>query len=209
MKRNCGWVMAALLLTSEAAGLAGECCPAKPAGSCCAAALPAGGAPGDESVYQLDYTWTNDAGQAVKLASLAGRPQLVVMFFAQCEYACPLLVYQVQQIEAALPEKLRANLGVLLVSFDTQRDSVAALRQYRTQHGLDANRWALLRGSADGVRELAAVLGVQFKQDARGQFSHSNRITLLNSTGEIVYQKTGLDFNAQPLVQRVTTLVAR
>ena len=44
----------------------------------------------------------------------------------------------------------------------------------------------------DAVQELAMLLGVKFKQDARGQFSHSNLFTILNSGGEIVHQHVGL-----------------
>jgi protein SCO1/2 len=36
------------------------------------------------------------------------------------------------------------------------------------------------------------LLGVKFKQDARGQFSHSNLITILNPAGEIAHQRAGL-----------------
>ncbi len=201
-------IIVSLALAGAAAGHAAEACRAKSSPSCCAAALTVQRQASEKSLYQLPTTWTNDTGRAVTLASLAGRPQLVLMFFARCEYACPLLVYQAQQVEAALPESVRTNLGVVLVSFDTKRDSVEVLRQYREQHRLDPTRWTLLRGSADGVRELAALLGVQFQRDARGQFLHSNVITLLNSEGEIVYQKTGLNLDPQPLAQRVTRLAA-
>src|ERR1051325_9295583 len=94
-----------------------------------------------------------------------------------------------QQLEAALPANLRTNVGFLLVSFDTERDTPAALKNYRAQHGLAAN-WTLLHGEADDVLDLAALLGVKFKKDAQGQFMHSNIITVLNADGEIAYQQT-------------------
>jgi len=42
------------------------------------------------------------------------------------------------------------------------------------------------------VRELAALVGVKYKQEADGAFSHSNLLTILNPAGEIVHQRTGL-----------------
>ena len=36
------------------------------------------------------------------------------------------------------------------------------------------------------------LLGVKYRQDGRGQFSHSNLITVLNAQGEIAYQRAGL-----------------
>jgi len=61
-------------------------------------------------------------------------------------------------------------------------------------------------GSADGVLDLAAVLGVKFKQDAQGQYSHSNLITLLNADGEIVQQFAGLNPNRDQLKAEIEKL---
>src|SRR2546423_13246321 len=83
--------------------------------SCCAtnlqlAAAPVVALPG-KSIYQLDSTWTTDAGQPFKLATLRGRPQIVAMFFTSCENACPITVSDMKRIESALPEALRARIG--------------------------------------------------------------------------------------------------
>lgn len=160
----------------------------------------------EKSLYQLDASWTTDNGQSVKLNSLRGRPQVVVMFFANCQYACPLLVYQMQQIEAALPPAVRTNVGFTLVSFDSKRDTPTALKDYRNLHGLSPANWTLLNGNPDGVLDLAALLGIQFKEDAQGNFSHSNVITLLNGEGEIVRQQTGLSTDNHELVQAIEKL---
>ena len=79
----------------------------------------------------------------------------------------------------------------VLVSFDTVRDTTEVLAKYRAQRALDG-QWIVLRGDDDAVRELAALLGVKYKQEADGMFSHSNVITLLNREGEIVHQRQGL-----------------
>ncbi len=177
--------------------------------SCCASAQvsePLSAGLTERSLYQLASVWTNDDGVAVKLSSLRGRPQIVPMFFANCAYACPLLVFQMKQIEEALPESLRNKVGFVLVSFDTERDTPAALHAYRLQHELAPDRWTLLRGSPDNVLDLAALLNVKFKKDAQGQFVHSNAITLLNPQGELIYQKLGLNTDLQEIVSRAAAL---
>jgi protein SCO1/2 len=161
--------------------------------SCCLSNVPAGGPFSDKSLWQLDSTWTNDSGNKVQLSSLRGRVQVLVMFFASCEYACPLLVHEMKQIEAALPETVREKTGFTLISFDPQRDTPSALRTYRQAQDLGTNRWTLLQGKPDDILELAALLGVKYKKDARGQFAHSNLITVLNEDGDIVYQQVGLN----------------
>ena len=181
--------------------------PRHDSASCCATnAETATAPPSDRSLYQLDSSWTNDASAALKLASLGGRPQVVTMFFAKCEYACPVLVHDMKQVEAALPENVRTNVGFVLVSFDTERDTPAALAEYRRNHELPAN-WTLLRGAPDDVLELAALLGVKFKKDARGQFAHSNILTVLNTGGEVAHQQIGLNQAPDETVKQLTQLL--
>ena len=184
---------AASLLRATDAPVPACCAAPVPAAkpSCCVEEKPA--APlSARSIYQLDATWTNDAGREVRLASFRGRPVIVAMVFTSCEYACPVLVNDLKRLRAALPEAVRSKAQIVLVSFDTVRDTPAALRAFRERMSLDAG-WTLLRGDASAVQELAMVLGVKFKQDARGQFAHSNLLTVLNGEGEIAHQHAGLN----------------
>ncbi|AOS43323.1 SCO1/SenC [Lacunisphaera limnophila] len=143
------------------------------------------------SLYQLDATFTDDRGQPFALGALRGRPVVLTMFFASCGYACPLLLTDMQAIRAKLPAAIRDRAAFVLVSFDTVRDTPAALALYRGQRQLDAS-WTLLHGDDGAVRELAALLGVKYRQEADGMFAHSNLITILNPAGEVVHQRTGL-----------------
>ena len=160
----------------------------------------------DKSLFLLDSTWTADNGRKVKLGVLRGHPQVVAMFFASCQFTCPLTVSDMQRIEAALPANLRTNTDFLLVSFDSVRDTPAALKAYRAKRELSNQNWTLLRGEPDDVRELAALLGVIYKKDANGDFAHSNFITLLNAEGEIVFQQPGLNLPADEIISKLKTL---
>jgi len=193
-----------LILTGLLAGTgvfaAAPCCPEPKAapvpGACCAAAKIENPESkienlSKESLYQLDVTFTDDTGKTFALGDLRGRPVVLDMFFASCGYACPLTVTDLLAIQGRLPAGLRKEAVFVLVSFDVARDTPAALAQYRASRGLDG-QWVLLHGSDDAVRELAALLGVKFKQEADGMFSHSNLVTILNRQGEIVHQRQGL-----------------
>jgi protein SCO1 len=144
-----------------------------------------------DSLYQLDAPFTTDAGTPFTLSELRGRPVIVAMFFASCNYACPLLVSDITRMRDALPSPLRDEVAIVLVTFDTERDTPAALKKYRDDRLLSA-QWTLLHGDDDSVRELAALLGVKFKLESSGQFAHSNLITILDAEGEIVHQRAGL-----------------
>ena len=161
----------------------------------------------DKSIYQVESTWTTDGGKEIKLGALAGKPQVVLMFFSKCAYACPILVTDLQRIEAALPPELRTRAGFTLVSFDSQRDTPSVLADYRRSRRLTGENWTLLHGRPDDVLELAALLGIRYKQGADGQFMHSNVITLLNAKGEVVFQLSGLDADPQEMVRRIEELM--
>ena len=115
------------------------------------------------------------------------------MFFSTCEFACPLLVQDLKRLEAALPSSIRDQVDFVLVSFDTERDTPEALAAYRARQSLDPTRWCLLTGHPDDVRDLAAILGIRYAKDARGQFMHSNVLTLLDRNGEVSHQEMGLN----------------
>lgn len=163
--------------------------PAAKKDACCAAMEAA--AFTKASIYQADASFVTDGGRPFQLGELRGRPVLVTMFFASCGYACPLLVSDLESIRAKLPAEQRDRAAIVLVSFDTERDTPEALAAYRAQRGLDA-QWTLLHGSKDAVSELAALLGVKYQRAADGMYSHSNLSTVLNAEGEIVHQRTGL-----------------
>ncbi len=159
----------------------------------------------DKSLYQVESKWTTDAGKGLKFSDLAGKPQVVLMFFSHCTTACPILVYDLRRIESSLTPAERSKIGFTLISFDSERDTPAVLAEYRKALNLSGN-WTLLNGKPDDVLELAALLGVQYKQNADGQFAHSNAVTLLNAKGEVVFQQTGLDSNPQDMVHQIQRL---
>ena len=203
-------VLGALLVFSltsiRSFGAPASCCATNAIPACCAKAEPAATF-SDKSLYQTESKWTTDSGKEIKLAALKGRPQVVVMFFASCQYACPILVHDMTRIEAALQPELRGKVGFTLVSFDTRRDTPEALAKFRETRNLSAANWTLLHGGSDDVLELAALLGVKYKEDASGQFAHSNIITVLNAEGEIVQQLVGLGQEIQPVVQQLEKLL--
>lgn len=157
----------------------------------------------DNSLYQLESSWTNDLGKTLRLGELKGRVQVVVLFFASCTYACPILVHDLKRIEAAVPTSSRNDWGITLVTIDPERDTARALHDFRLTRGLSTEGWTLLGGTAEDTLELALLLGVKYKREANGQFAHSNLITVLNREGEIIYQLTGLNQDIADAVKHI------
>lgn len=158
------------------------------------------------SVYQLAGDWTDTSGEPAPLAQLAGAPVLLLLFYGTCDYACPLLVHDLQRVEGMLDAATRAQVRFALVTFDPGRDTPEALASYAQKLELATPQWQLLHGSPDQVRELAATLGVRYRPTGTGQFSHTMRIVLLDRAGVPVEHWDGL---ARPLGPIATAAAAQ
>jgi protein SCO1/2 len=146
-----------------------------------------------ESIYQLQVPLTTADGKSRSLANLRGRPVLITMFYASCQSACPLIAFSMRRMTAALTETERERLRLVMVSFDPARDTPDALTAFGTLHNLDTARWWLARAPDSAVRELAAVLGIRYREASPGVFSHSAVIVLLDAEGRIVERTTNLN----------------
>ncbi len=162
---------------------------------------PAGMA--EMSIYQLGSTWRDDRSVACPIDTLSGQPVVLAMVYTSCEYVCPMLLEDMKQIEIQLEPAARKAITFALFSFDPERDSPVALATYRIQQSLDAQNWRQFTGAPNDILELAAVLGVRYKPDGYGGFSHSNIITVLDADGIVRHQQVGL---RQPTDAIVTVL---
>lgn len=161
------------------------------------------------SLYQLSGAWTDASGRTLRLADLRGRPVLVLLFYGTCQSACPILVRDLQRVDEQLSPAERAGLRYLLVSFDPEIDTPPRLAAYAKEHGLTGDRWTLAHGGAGEVRELAAVLGVKYRATGDGQYSHTQRITLLDRDGTVAEEFDGIDRPLDPIVVRTRQELAK
>jgi protein SCO1/2 len=152
-----------------------------------AAAVHAGTPAADSttSIYQFDAPLTDQDGKARRLDLYRGHPVLIALFYSSCPAACPLTIDTLRALEKELTAPQRANLRVLMVSIDPERDTVAALHALAEQRRIDTARWTLARADDDTVRTLAALLNIQYRKLPGGEFNHAPVITLLSPAGEI------------------------
>jgi protein SCO1/2 len=160
----------------------------------------------DTSVYQLRGKWTAQDGKITALSSLRGQPVIVAMVYTSCTSACPMITAEMQRIEHKLSPRLQAKVHFVLFSLDSERDTPQRLLEFAKVHGLDLDHWTLFNGSPNSVQELAATLGIRYKQDPGGNFQHSNAITLLDTEGSVSLQLEGLGHDPKDLLQKVEEL---
>ena len=146
----------------------------------------------DGSLYQVSSTWTTQDSLVIPFGDLRGRIVVMAMTYTSCEFSCPLIVADMKKIINQVPAGERQRVRLVLLSIDPARDTPAVMKAFAAKTKLPTDQWTLLRGDAGDVMEMAALLGVRYKEMPDGEFSHSNIITLLNTEGEVVHQQNGL-----------------
>ena len=141
--------------------------------------------PGD-SLYQLGATLTDQNGHAFKLKEHLGKPVLVSMFYTSCKFVCPMLIDAMETTRQGLTVVERAQLDLLLVSFDPEHDDVKKLKSIATSRELDSSQWTLARTDASSARKIAATLGIQYRLLSDGDYNHTTVLVLLDGQGRIV-----------------------
>lgn len=153
---------------------------------------PVAPTPTDWSAYELTSSWVSQRGDTLRLADLAGPVRVVAMVYTECRATCPLIVADLQRVLATVPPERQADVGVVLVSLDPERDTPGRLAEWARQTRLDPARWTLLNGSDDAVRELAATLDVRYQAQPDGEVAHTNAIHVLDARGAVVHRQAGL-----------------
>ncbi len=140
------------------------------------------------SLYQLDVALEAYDGRPRTWEDFRGQPLVVSMVYTTCTTACPLIVAEIKRtLEAANAPQA----AVLLVSFDPSRDDPAALRAMKARHELPDN-WVLARTDVEGVAQLAAALGIRYRQLPNLDFNHSQVVSVLDAEGSVVARAEGL-----------------
>lgn len=147
----------------------------------------------ENSLYQLNSKWKNQFNNDVELKDLKGKINVISMIFANCSYACPILVNDMRKIESALSKDELRNVQFTLISIDPERDTPKRLKQFAEDQNLNLARWKLLTGSRSDIDDFAVLLGFRYKKENDGSYSHSNIITILDEEGEVIHQHVGLN----------------
>lgn len=143
------------------------------------------------SLYHMDSTWKNQNNLDTPFATLRGHPLVLSLVYTSCQYVCPMIVSDMKKIEAKLTPAQLQHTKFVIVSIDPDRDTPAQLKSFAKKRALDESRWVLLTGKPDQVFELANMLGVKYKKDSNGDFSHSNIVHIVNAEGVVKYQQVG------------------
>jgi protein SCO1 len=144
------------------------------------------------TIYDLDLALVDETGKNLHLADLRGETLVAAMMYSSCKSVCPRVTEDMKGIERQLSDRDKRGVKFVLFSLDPGRDTPEALRHFGEEHRLDPARWRLFAMAEDGVRDLAAVLGVKYVREDNGDIAHSAMIFVIDREGVIRHRQVGL-----------------
>jgi protein SCO1/2 len=136
----------------------------------------------------LNYPFTNELGQAVRLNDFHGQALAITFFYTRCPLPdyCPRLSknFQATQEKMAALTNCPSNWHLLSVSFDTEFDTPQMLLAYAGSYHADPKHWSFLTGPADKIGELARQAGLDYQLEG-GVFNHDLRTLIIDAAGHL------------------------
>lgn len=118
----------------------------------------------------------------------AGRVLALTSVYACCPAACPELLTGLRAELDRVPEDLRADLRVLAVTMDPERDTPEALAQLAANFGAGPE-WRFLTGPKPRVDALLDAMGVERAWNAEtGEIDHNTVVLLVDRAGRLAYR---------------------
>jgi len=158
----------------------------------------------DLSIYNLPSKWTSQDNKNIEMVDLKGKVLVMVMIYTSCKSACPRLVADMRNIEYHLPDNIKKNVKLVLVSIDPEIDTPKKLKAFSIENKMEGDQWLFLRSTEENTREFAAVLAVNYKKISPMDFSHSNIISVFNAEGELAFQQEGIGVNSDETIKKIT-----
>lgn len=111
-----------------------------------------------------DFALTNQNGKMITQADYLGKIYIADFFFTTCPTICPVMTKNMASIQKSIGDE------VLLLSHSVtpEIDSVAQLKKYALEKGVDDGKWNLVTGDKKQIYELARKSYLAAKTDGDG-----------------------------------------
>lgn len=163
-----------------------------------------------EMVNQNNETFTSD--------QMDGKVWLANLIFTQCVTVCPPMTQNMTELTQELNDAGIEDVGIVSFSVDPDYDTPEVLSEYMSWYDPSDNiEWQLLTGyEFEYLRDYALnnfKTIVKAPQDGSNQVLHGTAIYLIDDTGKLVKDYTGVDagdnvFETEPIVEDVKILTS-
>lgn len=126
------------------------------------------------------FKFVNQDSLPISEQTVAGKVYVADFFFTSCPTICPKVKRQMHRVYEKF--KGQGDFVMLSHSIDTKYDTVANLKRYATNLGIESSKWHLLTGEKDHIYEMAMKYMISAVEDgdAPGGYTHSGHIALID-----------------------------
>jgi len=130
-----------------------------------------------EAAPVSDWRLQDAQGDVVRLSDWGDQTLLVGFMYTRCPSVCVAVGTRYQQLQRTLQAGTSADVHLLSISIDPDRDTPARLAAYRRRHaGLQAS-WTVARpADAQVLDDVIRETGLRVIPDGLGGFSHSESL---------------------------------
>ena len=140
-----------------------------------------------DTVYHTipDFSFINQDSGKVDNASFSGKAYVVDFFFISCPTICPKVKKQMLRLYDEFKEE--PNVALLSHTIDTKRDTIARLKNYARNLGVEAPKWHFVTGDESEIYDIADdYFSIAVKDPtAPGGFDHSGRLILVDQNKHV------------------------
>lgn len=172
--------------------------------------------PLDQDISRTQNTFFNQDSVEVEFPELTkGKITLMTMVFTHCPDICPMTTHNMHLVEQKLPDAIKNDLNLVVISFDPNRDTPSVLRKYAELREYDFNRWSLLSGDDQNTKEVMLKFDVKaiftdstYSDDSELSYNiiHTDRMSLIDQNGRLRNNYKGSVVNLDEVVEDIKYL---
>lgn len=132
-----------------------------------------------------NFELTNQNGEKITQANYEDKIYVADFFFTTCQTICPIMTDHMVKIQ----QEIRDEDDILLLSHTVmpEVDSVAQLKKYAREKGVDSKKWNLVTGDKKQIYELARKSYLAAKDDPYSPYDliHTENFVLVDKKKRI------------------------
>ncbi len=157
-----------------------------------------------------DFSLLNQNGEIITQDHYKDKIYVADFFFTTCQTICPIMTKNMHELQ----KEFIADNEIMLLSHSVtpEIDSVAQLKRYAKEKGVDARKWNLVTGDKKDIYQLARKSYMAVKDDGDGgpfDMIHTENFMLIDKKRQIrgFYDGTNLE-DIDRLIEDIKTLKA-
>lgn len=168
-----------------------------------------------KSLAGSDFQLLDQNGEEISFPdAYAGKVMLVGYVYTHCPDICPMITYNMRDIQRALVDE--DGFMLVSISFDPDRDTPEILYDYANNYRLDQSNWRMLTGNKKVIDRALDDLEIRtlktptrFTESGTPQYfiDHTDKVTLIDAAGNIRNTYSGSEMNGEKIIEDIHTLL--